>query len=84
VQPESLQGRERGGPEEPLGDALGRSQGGLITKIHMACDASGVPLRFMLSPGHASDIAHCWIRYEFPVNQGDHASAVAGYWLEKL
>ncbi|KPZ27678.1 Mobile element protein, partial [Pseudomonas coronafaciens pv. zizaniae] len=24
----------------------------------MVCDANGLPLRFMLSPGQASDIAH--------------------------
>ncbi|UQB34127.1 IS5 family transposase [Pseudomonas tremae] len=49
---------KKGGPEEPLDHALGRSRGGLTTKIHMVCDANGVPLRFMLSPGQASDIAH--------------------------
>ncbi len=26
--------------------------------IHMVCDANGVPLRFMLSAGQATDIAH--------------------------
>jgi hypothetical protein len=30
---------------------LGRSRGGLTTKIHLICDANGIPLRFMLSPG---------------------------------
>jgi hypothetical protein len=37
--------------------ALGRSRGGLTTKIHMLCDANGVPLHFLLSGGQASDIA---------------------------
>lgn len=58
MQPEPLQALEKRGPEEPLVYALGRSRGGLTTKIHMVCDANGVPLRFMLSPGQASDIAH--------------------------
>ncbi|RMW07005.1 ISPs1a-2, partial [Pseudomonas coronafaciens pv. porri] len=56
--PSLFRRREKGGPEEPLDHALGRSRGGLTTKIHMVCDANGVPLRFMLSPGQASDIAH--------------------------
>ena len=50
--------REKRGPEEPLDHALGRSRGGLTTKIHMVCDANGVPLRFVLSSGQASDVTH--------------------------
>lgn len=45
-------------PEEPQDHALGRSRGGLTTKIHMLCDAHGVPLNFLLSGGQASDIAY--------------------------
>jgi len=48
---------KKGGPEEPVDHALGRSRGDLTTKIHMVCDANGVPLRFLLSPGQASDIS---------------------------
>ncbi|RMM38454.1 ISPsy13, transposase OrfB [Pseudomonas coronafaciens pv. oryzae] len=51
-------GAGKRGPEEPLDHALGRSRGGLTTRIHMVYDANGVPLRFMFSPGQASDIAH--------------------------
>lgn len=29
-----------------------------MTKIHMLCDANGVPLHFLLSVGQASDIAY--------------------------
>lgn len=58
MQPEPLQAPGKGGPEEPLDHALGRSRGGLTTKIHLICDANGIPLRFLLSPGQASDIAH--------------------------
>lgn len=50
--------REKRGFEEPQDHALGRSRGGLTTKIHMLCDANGVPLRFLLSGGQASDIAY--------------------------
>lgn len=35
--------------------ALGRSRGGLSTKIHMAVDAKGMPVRFILTGGQASD-----------------------------
>jgi putative transposase len=34
---------------------LGRSRGGLSTKIHMLCDALGLPLKFILTPGQSSD-----------------------------
>lgn len=44
-----MQGKR--GPEEPQDHALGRSRGGLTTKIHMLCDANGVPLNFLLSGG---------------------------------
>ena len=35
--------------------ALGRSCGGFSTKIHAACDSIGNPIRFILTPGQASD-----------------------------
>ena len=34
---------------------MGRSRGGLTTKIHTVVDANGLPLRFALSPGQAHD-----------------------------
>lgn len=34
---------------------LGRSRGGLSSKIHAAVDASGLPLAFVLTPGQAAD-----------------------------
>jgi transposase len=37
--------------------ALGRSRGGLSTKIHALVDALGNPLRFLLTPGQAHDLA---------------------------
>jgi len=40
---------------------LGRSRGGRTTKIHVVCDASGVPLRVLLSPGQASDISNAQV-----------------------
>jgi len=37
--------------------ALGRSRGGLSSKIHALVDAFGNPLRFLLTPGQAHDLA---------------------------
>ena len=36
---------------------LGRSRGGLTTKIHLFADTFGRPLRFRITPGQANDIA---------------------------
>ena len=43
--------RKRGAPDQ----ALGRSRGGLTTKIHALTDAQGRPLRFILTGGQAHD-----------------------------
>jgi transposase len=37
------------------GEALGRSRGGLSTKIHLAVDGRGWPLSVLLTPGQAGD-----------------------------
>jgi transposase len=44
----------RGGDEE----ALGRSRGGLTTKIHALVDGLGRPLCFLLTPGQTADCRH--------------------------
>ena len=41
----------------PDAQGLGRSRGGLSTKIHAAGDALGNPVRLMGSPGQRNDIA---------------------------
>ncbi|MBE0404104.1 IS5 family transposase, partial [Halomonas sp. 111] len=46
------------GAEEPVDHALGRSRGGLTTKIHLVCDSHGWPLAFTLSPGQQADSRH--------------------------
>lgn len=43
--------RKRGAKNQ----ALGRSRGGLSTKIHMLTDAAGRPVRFILTGGQAAD-----------------------------
>nr|WP_143254724.1 IS5 family transposase [Amycolatopsis azurea] len=35
------------------GECLGRSRGGLTTKLHLAVDAAGLPLAVILTPGQA-------------------------------
>jgi hypothetical protein len=37
------------------GEGLGRSRGGLSTKIHLAVDRRGRPLCVLLTPGQAGD-----------------------------
>lgn len=38
-------------PDEPDDNALGRSRGGLTTKIHLACDGRGRPLAILMTAG---------------------------------
>ncbi|WP_435811113.1 IS5 family transposase [Streptomyces tendae] len=46
--------RPKGAPaDEPDDHALGRSRGGLTTKIHLAADSRCRPLAFVLTPGQA-------------------------------
>ncbi|MGQ3075827.1 MAG: IS5 family transposase [Ferrovibrionaceae bacterium] len=42
----------KGGPQS---QAMGRSRGGLTTKVHTVCDTSGRPLRFKLDAGQRHD-----------------------------
>ena len=42
-----------------LAHAMGRSRAGLATKIHMACDALGYPLGFILTGANVSDFDQC-------------------------
>lgn len=37
------------------GQALGRSRGGLTTKVHLACDGRGLPLAVVVTPGNVND-----------------------------
>ncbi|MFJ4824138.1 IS5 family transposase [Streptomyces bacillaris] len=42
-------------PDEPDGEALGRSRAGLTTKIPLARDGSGRPLALLITPGQRHD-----------------------------
>lgn len=46
-------GSKKGGSEA---QGLGRSRGGLGTKIHACVDGLGLPVRFVLTPGHRGDV----------------------------
>lgn len=41
--------------DEPADHALGRSRGGLSTKVHLACEQSRKPLSLLLTAGQAGD-----------------------------
>ncbi|MFD7900290.1 IS5 family transposase [Streptomyces sp. NPDC059743] len=48
--------RKKGAPAQEPGDhAIGRSRGGLTTKIHLAADSNCRPLAFVLTAGQAGD-----------------------------
>jgi transposase len=49
--PRVLSGRKGTRLEEPADHALGRSQGGFGTKVHLVCDAGGIPLALHVTPG---------------------------------
>ncbi|WP_431193212.1 IS5 family transposase [Streptomyces tendae] len=51
--PRAEKGRHR--QDEPGDHALGRSRGGLTTKIHLACDGKGRPLAILVTPGQRHD-----------------------------
>jgi transposase len=41
--------------DEPAHHALGRSRGGLSTKVHLAADGGARPIAFAVTPGQAGD-----------------------------
>lgn len=61
-------GRKKGGSEDA---ALGRSRGGLSTKIHLLADEDGLPLEFRITAGQAGEYAPAGQLLE-----GQHAEAV--------
>ncbi|HEY5721991.1 MAG TPA: IS5 family transposase [Allosphingosinicella sp.] len=63
-------GAKKGGPED---QAIGRSRGGLSTKIHMAVRGLGCPVRFILTAGQRGDAPQA-----FALIEGLPAEAVMG------
>lgn len=51
-------GPEKGGGAHPVDEALGRSRGGLTTKLHLAGDGRSRPLSVVRTPGQRHDSTH--------------------------
>ncbi|MFF8774514.1 IS5 family transposase [Kitasatospora sp. NPDC015120] len=72
--PARSRGPQKGAPAgEPDDNAIGRSRGGLTTKIHLASDAHRRPLAFVLTAGQAGDapaFAHVVARLRVPRQRG--------------
>lgn len=83
-QPRRRRGGKKGDPEEPPDHALGRSRGGYGTKLHVVCDAGGVPLGACVSAGQEHESTHfCRVMADVPLPYliGDpwlHPHAVSG------
>ena len=61
-----------GAQKKGSGDkALGRSRGGLSTKVHLLADEAGLPVAFRITPGQAAEYAQA-----VSLLQGQHAQAV--------
>ena len=63
--------------------AIGRSRGGLTTKIHAAVDALGLPIRVLITPGHWGDCPQARGLLEGLEGVG-HVIADAGYDADHL
>lgn len=59
--------------------AMGRSKGGLSSKIHMACDALGYPLGFIVTGANVSDFDQCKPLLDKHLNPGSMALMDKGY-----
>lgn len=63
--------KKKGAPTgEPPDHTIGRSRGGLSTKIHLASDAQCRPLAFVLTAGDAPAFAHVMARLRVPRRRG--------------
>jgi transposase len=59
--------------------AMGRSRASLSTKIHMACDALGYPLGFILTGANVSDFDQCIPLLRAHLRNNTHAIMDKGY-----
>jgi transposase len=48
-------GLTKKGISHPIDEGLGRSRGGLTSKVHLACDGKGRPLSIVITPGQRHD-----------------------------
>jgi len=68
-----------GPPGGQLAHAMGRSKGGLSTKVHMACDALGYPLSFVVTAANVNDSTQCKTLLDRHLERGSHALMDKGY-----
>ena len=59
--------------------AMGRSKGGLSSKIHMACDALGYPLSCIITGGERHDSTQAVALLRRHLREGSYALLDAGY-----
>ena len=62
-----------------LAQAMGRSKASLSTKIHLACDALGYPLGFILTGANVSDFDQCKPLLRAQLRPGTHVLMDKGY-----
>jgi transposase len=62
-----------------LAQAMGRSRASLSTKIHLACDALGYPLGFLLTGANVSDFDQAKPLLRSYLRQGAHVIMDKGY-----
>jgi IS5 family transposase len=46
---------EKGRPDDQRGRLIGRTKGGMSTKLHAVADAEGRPIRFFMTAGQVSN-----------------------------
>jgi len=59
--------------------AMGRSKGGLSTKVHMACDALGYPLTCVITGGERGDAPQAKVLLKRHLKANGYALLDAGY-----
>jgi len=59
--------------------AMGRSVGGLSSKIHMVCDALGYPLSYIITGGERSDVTQGKALLKRHLSENSYALLDAGY-----
>lgn len=59
--------------------AMGRSVGGLSSKIHMVCDALGYPLNYIITGGERSDVTQGKALLKRHLSEDSYALLDAGY-----
>ncbi len=65
---------EKWGPGDQRGRLIGRTKGGMNTKLHAVTDADGRPIRFFMTAGQVSDYTGC----SGPAGQLAKSGLVAG------